>query len=158
LDCREADEPTAFIVGGRAMTIATELPPAGIPEIDKLPPEKRVRVVAAMLMAFQVDDQVFADRPDCHTFIRPAYPDEIAAAEKGEVGLVVVRRGEGGNSLYSHIRIRTNLSTDEFFKNEAFKAYFQSIYGQNPGSVLPSKLPTAFVFGSATSNQEKYDV
>lgn len=105
----------------------TELPLTGDPAIDDLPFEKRYRVCMAIAMAAVADDRTLAENPDCHTFIRPAWPDEIPTAQPGEVWAVAVRRDQPGDPLRAYIRLPVGTPSDrELSQEEAIQALLKA--------------------------------
>jgi hypothetical protein len=126
-----------------------ELPVTDDPEIDNLPFEKRYRVCMATATATAIDEQFLAENRQCHTFIRPAFPDEIPSVNPGQVWLVAVRRDHSGGSCRARIRLRTNLTPDELIRNDELMSVLRWRYGQPPEASgaegnpegFPSKVP-----------------
>jgi hypothetical protein len=127
--------------------MTTELPITGDPAIDNLPVEKRHRVCLAIAEAEFLDNQFLAENPQCHTFIRPAAPDEIPTINEGEVWLVAVRRDQPGTPLYAHIRLRTNLPPAEVLKVEGLRSVLEAKYGR-AGDGLPIR--RAYIMNEAS--------
>jgi hypothetical protein len=82
------------------------------PAIEDLPFEKRHPVCAATAMAAHIDNLFLALNPECQVYFRRAVPDEISAAQAGEVWVVAVRRDIPGDPFRAYIRLPESMPSD----------------------------------------------
>jgi hypothetical protein len=95
--------------------MTTDFPATGKPAIDNWP-----------LTTKWVNDQFFADNPQCQAFIRPVFPNEVPLYDAvDEVWLVVVRRGQP-DPMFA--QIQTRLSAEQVLRDKESMAELVTAY------------------------------
>jgi hypothetical protein len=110
--------------------------------------EARSRVSPWLITSEWLNNQFFADNPQCEAFIRPVFPNELPLTKSDEVWLVVIRRGQPDPAF---IEIQTRLSPEQVLRNrdsmaELWTAYFEELGYTRPGTLaerLPLKIPAS---------------